>query len=45
MLNFSYVDLGEGRIETPSVPVLGNLNAEYGEHWGLIFDLQFRWGS
>jgi long-chain fatty acid transport protein len=43
--NLNYLALGEGRIETPSVPVLGNLSAEYDEHWGLIFDLQFSWGS
>ncbi|MFB3106471.1 MAG: hypothetical protein ACE1ZA_16330, partial [Pseudomonadales bacterium] len=44
-LDLSYMDLGDGLIETPSACVIGNLNAEYDEHWGLIFDLQFRWGS
>ncbi len=43
--NLNYMDLGAGRIESPPVPVLGNLSAKYDEHWGLIFDLQFKWGS
>ena len=43
--NLSYLDLGDGKIESPSVPFLGRLEAEYDEHWGLIFDLQYRWGT
>ena len=43
--NLVYVDLGEGKIESPNVPFLGNLEAEYDEHWGVAFDFQYRWGS
>jgi len=43
--NFNYMDFGEGKIESPTVPFLGRLEAEYDKHWGMMFDFQYRWGS
>ena len=44
-VNLNYIGLGKGKIESDPVPVLGTLEAEYGNHWGLMLDVRFRWGA
>jgi long-chain fatty acid transport protein len=43
--NLSFMDLGDGVVKSEPIPVLGTVEAEYEEHWGVLLDLQFRWGS
>lgn len=43
-VNLNYIGMGKGKIESDPVPVLGTLEAEYDKHWGLLIDVQFRWG-
>jgi long-chain fatty acid transport protein len=43
--NLSFIDLGDGRVQSEPIPVIGTVAAEYDEHWGVMLDLQFRWGK
>lgn len=42
-LNIDYVDFGEGRIATQPLPIIGGLEAEYEEHYGIVVDFRMRW--